>query len=58
MGRSAQSSREHIERMLDEALEGSFPASDPTSIAMPQRLMKGEGDNPPANLLNPAFRPY
>jgi hypothetical protein len=45
MERSGEASREHIEWLLDEALEGSFPASDPPSITMPQRLMKGEGDD-------------
>ena len=29
--------REHREALLDEALEESFPASDPPSIALPSK---------------------
>ncbi len=29
---------EHIEDLLDEALEGSFPASDPPSMVQPHDL--------------------
>jgi hypothetical protein len=31
----AEACREHREELLDEALEESFPASDPPSIARP-----------------------
>jgi hypothetical protein len=33
------------EQLLDEALKATFPASDPLSIAMPQRLKKGGTDD-------------
>ena len=32
-----QACREHREALLDEALEESFPASDPPSIAQPSK---------------------
>lgn len=28
--------RQHVEDLLDQALEETFPASDPTSIALPR----------------------
>ena len=31
--------RRHIEDLLDQALEESFPASDPPSIAMPHEAI-------------------
>lgn len=35
MGRDDGPTRRHIEDLLDHALEETFPASDPPSIAMP-----------------------
>jgi hypothetical protein len=32
--------RQHTEDLLDEALKETFPASDPTSIAMPAERRK------------------
>ena len=32
--------REHVEDLIDEALEESFPASDPPSIAVPPRRVE------------------
>ncbi len=36
---SSKSSR-HVDRMLDEAIEDSFPTSDPVSLAMPHDRVK------------------
>ncbi|HKU37417.1 MAG TPA: hypothetical protein VJR89_04700 [Polyangiales bacterium] len=35
-GEAARKLRQHVEDMLDHALEESFPASDPPSIALPE----------------------
>jgi hypothetical protein len=41
--------RRKIQKQLDEALEDSFPASDPVSIVTSQEEEDwGEGDSPPA----------
>jgi hypothetical protein len=37
--------RQCHEQLLDEALKATLPASDPLSIAMPQRSMKGAKDD-------------
>ena len=34
-GEAARRRRQHIEDLLDSALEETFPASDPPSIALP-----------------------
>ncbi len=33
---------EHVDRMLDEAIEDSFPSSDPVSLAMPHERVEGD----------------
>jgi hypothetical protein len=32
---SRQTAAEHLERLLDSALEETFPASDPVAVSMP-----------------------
>lgn len=39
---SSKSTR-HVDRMLDEAIEDSFPTSDPVSLAMPHDRVKTAG---------------
>jgi hypothetical protein len=49
--------RRKVQKQLDEALEDSFPASDPVSIVTSQEEEDwgaGEGDSPPAAI--PASR--
>jgi hypothetical protein len=38
-------SDEHRERLLDEALEATFPASDPLAITLPSSSNDDEGDD-------------
>ncbi|HMI92776.1 MAG TPA: hypothetical protein VK509_15475 [Polyangiales bacterium] len=38
----ARKIRQHTEDLLDEALEESFPASDPPSIATPRQWKDGQ----------------
>jgi hypothetical protein len=34
--KAAHKLRQHVEELLDQAIEESFPASDPPSIALPK----------------------
>ena len=49
---SSKKAARHVERMLDDAVEDSFPASDPVSLAMPHNRVEskfaqlGEGGTP------------
>jgi len=36
---------EHREQLLDEALEATFPASDPLAITLPASNERDEGDD-------------
>ena len=50
--------RRKVQKQLDEALEDSFPASDPVSIVTSQEEEDwGEGDSAPAPATNPAKAP-
>ena len=50
----ARRRREKIQRQLDEALEDSFPASDPVSIVTSQEEEDwGEGETPPETPATP-----
>lgn len=37
---STKDAARHVERMLDDAVEDSFPASDPVAIAMPHERVE------------------
>jgi hypothetical protein len=46
--------RRKVQKQLDEALEDSFPASDPVSIVTSQEEEDwGDGDSAPASQRNP-----
>ncbi|HKF97713.1 MAG TPA: hypothetical protein VKB20_05615 [Steroidobacteraceae bacterium] len=50
--------RQKIQRQLDEALEDSFPASDPVSIVTSQEEEDwGEGETPPETPATPGADP-
>ena len=36
-GAKTQQALDHVERLLDSALEDTFPASDPVAVDVPQR---------------------
>ena len=38
----AHQRKQHVEDLLDQGIEESFPASDPLSIAMPQEWKRSE----------------
>ena len=37
---TTKNSARHVERMLDDAIEDSFPASDPVALAMPRNRVE------------------
>lgn len=39
---SSNQAAHHVDRMLDEAIEDSFPSSDPVSLAMPHNRIEEE----------------
>jgi hypothetical protein len=40
---SSKAAREHVDRLLDQAIEDTFPTSDPVSLTMPHERA---GENP------------
>jgi len=42
---SPMTSDEHLEQLLDEALEATFPASDPLAITLPSSSDDDENDD-------------